>query len=998
MSEIRIESLTDAFLALRDVSDDEVSGMLKNPRSLSEGTAISLNASKEELDDAKELLNQDSDDIELEVIDPDADSLAHLRDKKDYIGQIILRCNRCKSNRFIDADKLVEDESGDYNVEDECPFCHSSGDGYEIIGQVGKVADKASDESETEENAAEDSTIEDTAEDSAEVTLDNDAKEDEVSFENDFKETSDDGAAEVESEETVEAEANDDDEDFLNRKLTVPEDEEKDGMETDSVDDTDDELPEESEDKKDDEDDDVKESFIPKSMYESVKHNNYSKEAWLMNKVIESMNNEDAYYGSWLYIWPDGEKEEDVIYDFGDKESFDELRDEFIDTYKAYHSDGLFDPDEDTIAYAHKQDHLLGLSPIDIFRSSDISESFTNSFDSESMKDLFDIIIDPDTINVVEIYDSSDDKNDKLVYKGTYDEIPLSMKGSKVTNFGVGPNEALRCDIDSSEDEYGKNLGKVLASYRQNSGDIELCDRGDKDAEITVDNSDDAITNYGYKHVVAIQPPQVLRIYCICPEYSAIEDYDDKYQDANMDLIRNIYTANNLSEYKQDKPLTNEYWIKECVMEKDDLQLIYEQFVEGHGAKLINQFKSVTGYKTELDEVAERHGLDLSKLSESASCCEEDECEETKCDDDCEDSEDESESADDMDESKRCTKTVKRDFKTRKELSEAIAECKNNNKPYTIRRSSKPGFRYELVEASSNELSTEVIDNDVIVANATPEFSVEERKVLNKIYDISKDIAEAIENNYNITADESVIAADIIQDLNLIAERIRPEDLPDTVANAATKQMYANYSEFYDFVDAFMSAVTGESIHTTPAEKLLVAIRALNSPAFSKENINRLIGSEKFIDAVRSGDIAYVRPEMLPSPADESLECDSDECEECEGYAGCDDCEDCDDEDYVDIDIEQFESDINEYFNSEYDDTVYFTADDGSIDSDGNIVIDGTVMSEGVDSKIRFTFKPQTKLNESIAKDGVNESIKNISYIVTNNISEETFEFTFNQK
>ena len=39
-------------------------------------------------------------------------------------------------------DKLVADEVDPelYNVEDECPNCHTEGDGFEMIGQVGKIA------------------------------------------------------------------------------------------------------------------------------------------------------------------------------------------------------------------------------------------------------------------------------------------------------------------------------------------------------------------------------------------------------------------------------------------------------------------------------------------------------------------------------------------------------------------------------------------------------------------------------------------------------------------------------------------------------------------------------------------------------------------------------------------------------------------------------------------------------------------------------------------
>lgn len=103
-------------------------------------------------------------------------------------------------------------------------------------------------------------------------------------------------------------------------------------------------------------------------MSENLTSEEYAKEAWLMNKVISSINDEEAYYGSWIYDWPDGLDEEDVVEYFGDKDSFEDLKETFIDTYKIYHDEGLFDPDEETIEYAKRWDKELGLEPIEIIR------------------------------------------------------------------------------------------------------------------------------------------------------------------------------------------------------------------------------------------------------------------------------------------------------------------------------------------------------------------------------------------------------------------------------------------------------------------------------------------------------------------------------------------------------------------------------------------------------------------------------------------------------
>ena len=45
-------------------------------------------------------------------------------------------------------------------------------------------------------------------------------------------------------------------------------------------------------------------------------------------------------------------------------------------------------------------------------------------------------------------------------------------------------------------------------------------------------------------------------------------------------------------------------------------------------------------------------------------------------------------------------------FKTRKELKEAIKECENNNRPYNVRRSTKEGYRFDLLTEVEEEKPT----------------------------------------------------------------------------------------------------------------------------------------------------------------------------------------------------------------------------------------------------------------------------------------------------
>lgn len=76
-------------------------------------------------------------------------------------------------------------------------------------------------------------------------------------------------------------------------------------------------------------------------MKEKLSH---AKEAWLMSKVISSLNNERAYYDSgWLYIWPDECSYEECEEYFSDDDSFDELHNLYLRVFKRYYKDGFYD-------------------------------------------------------------------------------------------------------------------------------------------------------------------------------------------------------------------------------------------------------------------------------------------------------------------------------------------------------------------------------------------------------------------------------------------------------------------------------------------------------------------------------------------------------------------------------------------------------------------------------------------------------------------------------
>lgn len=92
----------------------------------------------------------------------------------------------------------------------------------------------------------------------------------------------------------------------------------------------------------------------------------WGKKAYLLNEIISSLNDENAYYGEWIYIWPDGTEEEDAKYYFETETDYNDLFDTFERVYRRYHDDGLVTTDKNIISAAHEFDKKFGLKPIEI--------------------------------------------------------------------------------------------------------------------------------------------------------------------------------------------------------------------------------------------------------------------------------------------------------------------------------------------------------------------------------------------------------------------------------------------------------------------------------------------------------------------------------------------------------------------------------------------------------------------------------------------------------
>ena len=368
-----------------------------------------------------------------------------------------------------------------------------------------------------------------------------------------------------------------------------------------------------------------------------------------------------------------------------------------------------------------------------------------------------------------------------------------------------------------------------------------------------------------------------------------------------------------------------------------------------------------------------------------------------------------------------------------------------------------------------------------------------------------------------------------MQDLKLISGAIDISELEDTPINNLTKQMFQNYEDGYRLIDSIMTTLTGESFTTLPEDKLRDAIDSLDGPQFSKENIERMIRSPKFVAAVEQGMVPYIPNGMnheliesmkqkvnedtvedeiedkldiynddkvlydvvAPHVADligtptilhyddlhiytdnivrSATEVEPAEYEEKDvpwdyevewdveddllpfiethydidkfnkgdldkfdadafvKYLSDKYREDAQDEaqmnweeaepdydDYVDeaideveVDVDQFDNFINEYFNENYGDdttTLLYHTIDGTVSDKGKIVLEGIIKGAekgiGCEKNVVFTLTPKNNINEALSNNNdvdvdTMSALGLIDYKVENDLSEETWDFKF---
>ena len=94
------------------------------------------NAGVDELNSFLDTYGADPDAEEnepVEVVDMEAEDENDI--KQSYIGKVIVDCNTCHGNIYLNPDELTVNEDGESTFDGECPYCMSNS-GFTVIGEV----------------------------------------------------------------------------------------------------------------------------------------------------------------------------------------------------------------------------------------------------------------------------------------------------------------------------------------------------------------------------------------------------------------------------------------------------------------------------------------------------------------------------------------------------------------------------------------------------------------------------------------------------------------------------------------------------------------------------------------------------------------------------------------------------------------------------------------------------------------------------------------------
>ncbi len=667
-------SVYEAFAALDEIEDevDSFPTTKKDSRVIQEGKGFDLR-NFDDVDKAAEFREKDKNtqDVQLEVIDPDADSLENMKSPEEYIGQMLLQCNTCKATTFVPFDDLEKSETDDeiYNMEMECPHCHGKGAGYTLIGQVGKSEEpKVDNDEKSDDEASFENDLEDETEQEGTDVINNDDTEDKEGDSDTFQ-WEDGGEQPIDDTDTSEDDDKDTEEDKEDK-------EESDGV---KADDTEEEESEEEKKKKkakkealEEAKNEAKEQLgrsykyfsadeVKNEMHDLIPEMTY-------NKIVDSGLVDD--FGD--IVIPKGTKVEKL------KEDEDYTYYKFIDYDIVLPVDKLLtnQPVIEKVGEEIKEE--VTNEDVDLTEWTGSVDAFIHHFITEN--DKLSVNFYTEDGSKIASFDG-DDEDAK--------EIPFTILSASVVKFSFTASQ-IDLNLTDSEQEY--TVEKLFDMYNidEDSANITFSIYEDEEYKEDLQGVEELINRYGKKN---IQLPFSVNGLNLFIEGENIEpESDDNLGEVNLEeeLINTIINQNRLLVSHKDRPNTRENFIAESIRLKEDLDIVYRNFVTKLPEGIQIRFKETTGYKDRLDEVLAEYGYNRNNIQPYTV------------------------SDDSMGTPEVTKKVVEENFKpgeglyesvkTRAELENVLTGLQEANIGYRVRKSLKEGYRFDIITTGSTPL------------------------------------------------------------------------------------------------------------------------------------------------------------------------------------------------------------------------------------------------------------------------------------------------------
>ena len=380
------------------------------------------------------------------------------------------------------------------------------------------------------------------------------------------------------------------------------------------------------------------------------------------------------------------------------------------------------------------------------------------------------------------------------------DDLPFTIKSQMMDTFNTEDNFL---ELNVTEQGEGTTVNDLFNYYRpdEDNQTTFLVTDVDTEEENEYEELADLLEDYGDYYIDGALGLRTLNIYIADGDLETeveplddeeIEELGNKNRKAKVteeSLIEEIIKSYpRLKLSRVNNPLSEEYFIAESIRLNEDIELVYNNFVKySNDKKLIEHFKSYTGYEDEVDKFLKEHNISKEKYDKIIN----------------EPVNKVVKSKDRVIENKEAEKLFA-SVTGRAQLGEAINKLVKANEKYRIAKSLREGYRYDIFVNSTCKLNEglfdldpvddsnvevldgEVVDRETPEANTTqlvPEgMSEEDIEIVNKIDRIAGDICDAIEEVYNIPAREKkpYVAADIIRDLQLVGGEVLADDLEDT--------------------------------------------------------------------------------------------------------------------------------------------------------------------------------------------------------------------------